>query len=49
MGKSLADERVRLTEMVELAPFYIMLLRGPGFLIEGFNRDLELNVCLARL
>lgn len=36
-GKSLADERVRLSEMVELAPFYIMLLRGPGFLIESFN------------
>jgi len=38
-GKSLADERVRLTEMVELAPFYIMLLRGPGFVIETFNRS----------
>ncbi|HEY9434547.1 MAG TPA: chemotaxis protein CheB [Blastocatellia bacterium] len=38
-GKSLADERVRLTEMVELAPFYIMLLRGPGFVIEAFNRS----------
>src|SRR5262245_3164422 len=36
-GKSLADERVRLTEMVELAPFYIMLLRGPGLIIEAFN------------
>src|SRR5262245_52848750 len=36
-GKSLADERVRLTEMAELAPFYILLLRGPGLLIESFN------------
>jgi len=36
-GKSLADERVRLTEMVKLAPFYIMLLRGPGLLIEASN------------
>jgi two-component system, chemotaxis family, CheB/CheR fusion protein len=36
-GKSLADERIRLTEMVELAPFYIMLLRGPGLLIEASN------------
>src|SRR5262249_36586363 len=36
-GKSLADERVRLSEMVELAPFYIMLLRGPGLIIETFN------------
>jgi two-component system CheB/CheR fusion protein len=36
-GKSLADERVRFTEMVELAPFYIMLLRGPGFVIEASN------------
>src|SRR5215813_452176 len=37
-GKNLADERVRLAEMVELAPFYIMLLRGPGLLIEAFNK-----------
>jgi len=36
-GRSLADERVRLTEMVELAPFYIMLLHGPGLLIEASN------------
>lgn len=36
-GKSLADERVRLTEMVELAPFYILVLRGQGLLIEAFN------------
>jgi two-component system CheB/CheR fusion protein len=36
-SKSLATERVRLTEMIELAPFYILLLRGPGLLIEAFN------------
>jgi two-component system CheB/CheR fusion protein len=40
-GKSLADERVRLTEMVELAPFYIMLLRGPGLVIEASNAHPE--------
>jgi two-component system, chemotaxis family, CheB/CheR fusion protein len=36
-AKSLADERVRLMEMIELAPFYIMVLRGQGLLIEAFN------------
>jgi len=36
-GKSLADERVRFAEMVELAPFYIMLLRGPSLIIEASN------------
>jgi two-component system CheB/CheR fusion protein len=37
LSKSLADERVRLNEMVEQAPFYIMVLRGPGLLIEAIN------------
>jgi signal transduction histidine kinase len=36
-GKSLADERKRLADMVELVPAYILLLRGPGLLIEAFN------------
>ncbi|HEV2666752.1 MAG TPA: CheR family methyltransferase, partial [Blastocatellia bacterium] len=40
-GKSLADERIRLTEMVELAPFYIMLLHGPGLIIEASNTRQE--------
>src|SRR5215212_360231 len=34
---ALAGERVRFGEMVELAPFYIMVLRGPGLLIETVN------------
>ena len=33
----LESERVRLSEMVELAPFYIMVLRGPSLVIEAFN------------
>ena len=33
----LESERVRLSEMVELAPFYIMVLRGPGLIVEAFN------------
>ena len=33
----LESERVRLAEMVELAPFYIMVLRGPKLLVEAFN------------
>ncbi len=33
----LESERLRLSEMVELAPFYIMVLRGPGLTVEAFN------------
>ncbi len=35
---TLESERKRLNEMVELSPFYIMVLRGPNLLIEAFNR-----------
>ncbi|HLX57872.1 MAG TPA: CheR family methyltransferase [Ktedonobacteraceae bacterium] len=34
---ALENERVRLTEIVELAPFHILVLRGPNLLIEAFN------------
>jgi two-component system CheB/CheR fusion protein len=33
----LEGERRRLAEMVELAPFYIMVLRGPHLIVEAFN------------
>ncbi len=33
----LESERIQLTEMVELAPFYIMVLRGPHLVVEAFN------------
>ncbi len=33
----LESERVRLAEMVELAPFYILVLRGPHLLVEAYN------------
>ena len=33
----LESERVRLAEMVELAPFYMLVLRGPRLLVEAFN------------
>jgi two-component system CheB/CheR fusion protein len=33
----LESERRQLSEMVELAPFYIMVLRGPGLIVEAFN------------
>jgi two-component system, chemotaxis family, CheB/CheR fusion protein len=36
-GKSLADDRKRLADMVELAPAYILSLRGPNLLVEAFN------------
>lgn len=33
----LTSERGRLAEMVELAPFYIMVLRGPNLIVEAYN------------
>jgi two-component system CheB/CheR fusion protein len=33
----LASERMRLTEIIEHAPFYVMGLRGPHLLVETFN------------
>ncbi len=33
----LENERGRLSEMVELAPFYILVLRGPSLLVEAYN------------
>jgi two-component system CheB/CheR fusion protein len=33
----LESERVQLAEMVELAPFYILVLRGPSLVIEAYN------------
>lgn len=37
MSNMLESERVRLAEMVELAPFYIMVLRGPELIVEAYN------------
>jgi two-component system, chemotaxis family, CheB/CheR fusion protein len=36
-AKSLADERARLTEIVELAPFDVMILSGPNLMLETAN------------
>jgi two-component system CheB/CheR fusion protein len=33
----LENERVRLSEMVEFAPFYILVLRGPALIVEAYN------------
>jgi two-component system CheB/CheR fusion protein len=33
----LESERVRLSEMIEQAPFYILLLRGPNMIVEAYN------------
>ncbi len=33
----LENDRVRLFEMVEFAPFYILVLRGPVLLVEAYN------------
>ncbi|MDQ3704187.1 MAG: PAS domain-containing protein [Chloroflexota bacterium] len=37
MTEVLATERRRLLEMVEHAPFYILMLRGPNLAIDAFN------------
>ncbi|MEO8970918.1 MAG: CheR family methyltransferase [Ktedonobacteraceae bacterium] len=37
MSNMLESERVRLAEMVELAPFYIIVLRGPELIVEAYN------------
>lgn len=37
MTSILENERVRLAEMVELAPFYILVLRGPSLIVEAYN------------
>src|SRR3989454_642411 len=34
---TLESERGHLAEMVELAPFYIMVLRGPNLIVEAYN------------
>jgi two-component system CheB/CheR fusion protein len=35
--RTLGSERARLAGMVELAPFGMMILKGPGLVIEAFN------------
>jgi two-component system CheB/CheR fusion protein len=37
MATVLENERSRLAEMVELAPFYILVLRGPDLIVEAYN------------
>src|SRR5262249_13695465 len=36
-AKSLADERARMTEIVELAPFDVTVLSGPNLIVEAAN------------
>jgi hypothetical protein len=35
--RALADERTRLNEIIEMAPLYILVLRGPALLVEAIN------------
>ncbi len=37
LANILDSERVRLAEVVELAPFYVLVLRGPSLIIEAYN------------
>src|SRR5437764_9706549 len=37
LSDMLEGERVRLTEIVQLAPFYIMVLRGSSLIVEAIN------------
>jgi len=39
MATTLDSERVRLTEIVELAPLYILVLRGPNLIIDVYNSN----------
>ena len=52
VANTLDSERVRLTEIVELAPFYILVLRGPNLVIEAhspnYTRMLEGHVAQHR-
>jgi two-component system CheB/CheR fusion protein len=41
LAKELASERTRLTEMIENAPFHIMVLKGPTLLVETLNPRYE--------
>lgn len=37
MAAAVENERARLAEMVALAPFYILVLRGPTLIIDAYN------------
>ena len=37
LNRIVTGERLRLAEMVELAPFYIVVLRGPALVVEALN------------
>ncbi|HMA35649.1 MAG TPA: CheR family methyltransferase [Chloroflexia bacterium] len=41
LTQSLTDERIRLAELIELAPFYILVLQGPHLTISAFNPRAE--------
>jgi two-component system, chemotaxis family, CheB/CheR fusion protein len=41
LTKELTNERVRLVEMVENAPFYIMVLRGQALVVAAYNTRFE--------
>src|SRR5260221_4529266 len=41
LANMLESERVRLAEMVELAPFYILVLRGPDLVVEALSPGFE--------
>ncbi len=37
LATTLESERIRLAEIVELAPFYILVLHGPTLIVEAYN------------
>ena len=41
VATTLDSERVRLTEIVEVAPLYILVLRGPNLIIDAFNPNYD--------
>lgn len=39
LTSTLENEKMHLTELIELAPFHSMVLRGPDLLVEAFHRS----------
>lgn len=42
LTRRLTDEKTRLGEVVGLSPYYILLLKGPGLLVETYNAHYRL-------
>ena len=41
LTRAVTDERTRLEEIIKLAPFYVLLLKGPALIVEAHNPRYE--------